>query len=272
MCLGHSEDVGLICTGALWNLERRNVTGSLIQFFGDGKSSLTNVRVRAVQQYQTGNLTLSEFPSSSAILCDGGCPYVTNLNITDFGVALTIRNHTDILLRNIKILNCIYGVVALNNRANSNSNKTLSRGHEARDMFRLEKITVNNSYWGVLVQNHSTFFPIELKTITITNCNFGVSISKTMFTKVKMSELTFDTGVNAITIRTTPGHFEHADLCGSSYNLTYNGSYPVEIIHDSYSYYGRSPCSMVGFDWVKAGFSLSEFVRTTQSEHKHSGT
>ena len=247
MCLGHSEDVGLICTGALWNLEHHNIAGSLIQFFGDGKSSLTNVRVRTVQQYQAGNSTPSEFPSSSAILCDGGCPYVTNLNITDFGVALTIRNNTDILLRNIKILNCTYGIVALNNRANSNSNKTLSKSHEARDMFRFEKITVNNSYLGVLVQNHSTF-PIELKKITITNCNSGVSISKTMFTKVRMSELTFDTGVNAITIRTTPGHFEHADLCGSSYNLTYNGSYPVEITHESYSYYGRSPCSMVGFD------------------------
>ena len=249
MCLGHFEDVGLICTGALWNLERRNITGSLIQFFGDGKSSLTNVRVRSIRQYGAGNSTPSEFPSSSAILCDGGCPYVTNLNITDFGVALTILNHTDILLRNIKILNCTYGIVALNNRANSNSNKTLSKSHEASDMFRLEKITVNNSYLGVLVQNHSTF-PIELKKINITNCNFGVSISKTMFTKVRMSELTFDTGVNAITIRTTPGHyFEHADLCGSGYNSTYNGSYPVEITHESYSYYGRSPsCSMVGFD------------------------
>ena len=82
-----------------------------------------------------------------------------------------------------------------------------------------------------------------------------------------MSELTFDTGVNAITLRTTPGHFEHADLCGSSYNLTYDGSYPVEIIHDSYNYYGRSPCSMVGFDWVKAGFLLSEEANFLLTNH-----
>lgn len=277
--IGHSEDVGLICTGVFWNLERRNITGSLLQFFGEGKSSLTNVRIRAVQQYQAVNSTPSEFLSSSAILCDGGCPYVTNVNISDFDAALTIRDHADILLRNIKILNCFYGIVALNHRANSTSNKTFSKSHVAKDMFRLEKITVNNSYWGVLVHptfpiqlkditithcsngvfisktmfttvpNHSTF-PIQLRDITITNCNSGVFISKTMFTKVKISGLTLDTGVNAITIRTTPGHFEHVDLCGSGNNSTYNASFPVEITHESYSYYGRSPCSMVGFDIV----------------------
>ena len=174
MCLGHSEDVGLIC----------NITGSLIHFFGDGKSSLTNIRVRSIQQYQAGNSAPSEFPSSSAIICDGGCPYVTNLNITDFGVALTIRNHTDILLRNMKILNCIYGIVALNNRANSNSDKTLSGGHEARDMFRFEKITVNNSYLGVLVQNHSTF-PIELKKLPLQTAILECLFQKSCLRRLK---------------------------------------------------------------------------------------
>ena len=239
MCLGHHEDVGLICTGALWNLDH-NVTSGLLQFFGEGKSSLTNVRMRVVHQYQAENSTLSEFPNYSAILCDSGCPYVTNLNITGFGAALFIRNYGDILLRNMNVLNCFSGIVALNSKENSNT----------EDMFRLEKITVNNSYRGILLVQGNFTFPIQLKDITITHCNSGVSISKTMFTKVEMSELTLDTGVNAISIRTTRGNFERVDLCGSAYNLTYNGSFPAEISHESYNYSGRSPCSMVSFDVV----------------------
>jgi hypothetical protein len=107
----------------------------------------------------------------------------------------------------------------------------------------LEKITINNSHVGVVLENHYSF-PIDLREIAITNCYSGVFVSKTMFTKVKMSELMFDTGVNAIIIRTTPGYFERVDLCDDNYYL-YNASFPVEIIHSGFSFPQRSFCSMV---------------------------
>jgi hypothetical protein len=201
---------------------------------------LKNVRIHAVQQYQAKNSS-SKFSISKAIVCDGGCPYVTNLNVTGFAAALEIHNYGDILLRNIKIMNCFYGVVALNNEVNSTNIKALSKSYNDTDIFRLEKITINNSHVGVVLENHYSF-PIDLREIAITNCYSGVFVSKTMFTKVKMSELMFDTGVNAIIIRTTPGYFERVDLCDDSYNL-YNASFPVEISH--FSSTQRSPCSMV---------------------------
>ena len=161
-------------------------------------------------------------------------------------MALEIRNYGEILLRNIKIMNCFYGVVALNNEVNSTIIKALSKSYQDIVIFRLENIIVNNSHVGVLLENHYSF-PIELKEIVFTNSNFGVFVSKTMFTKVKMSELTLDTGVNAITIRTTPhGYFEHVDICDDSYDPTYNASFPVEITHFR-RYYWRSPCSMVSY-------------------------
>ena len=201
---------------------------------------MKNVRIHAVQQYQAKNSS-SKFSISKAIVCDGGCPYVTNLNVTGFAAALEIHNYGDILLRNIKIMNCFYGVVALNNEVNSTNIKALSKSYNDTDIFRLEKITINNSHVGVVLENHYSF-PIDLREIAITNCYSGVFVSKTMFTKVKMSELMFDTGVNAIIIRTTPGYFERVDLCDDSYNL-YNASFPVEISH--FSSTQRSPCSMV---------------------------
>jgi hypothetical protein len=202
---------------------------------------LKNVRIHAVQQYQAKNS--SKFSISKAIVCDGGCPYVTNLNVTGFAAALEIHNYGDIFLRNMKIMNCFYGVVALNNEVNSTNIKALSKSYNDTDIFRLEKITINNSHVGVVLENHYSF-PIDLREIAITNCYSGVFVSKTMFTKVKMSELMFDTGVNAIIIRTTPGYFEHVDLCDDSYNL-YNASFPVEISH--FSSTQRSPCSMVSY-------------------------
>ena len=202
---------------------------------------MKNVRIHAVQQYQAENSSKVSF--SSAIVCDGECPYVRTVNITGFAAAFEIRNYREILLRNIKIMNCFYGVVALNTEVNSTIIKALSKSYQDTDIFRLENITVNNSHVGVLLENHYSF-PIELKEIVITNSNFGVHVSKTMFTKVKMSELMLDTGFNAIVIRTTPGYFEHVDLCDDSHEPTYNASFPVEITYFR-GYYWRSPCSMV---------------------------
>ena len=202
---------------------------------------MKNVRIHVVQQNQEENSSISKFSISKAIVCDGGCPYVTNLNITGFAAALEIHNYGDILLRNIKIMNCFYGVVA-----NSTGIKALSKSYNGTDIFRLEKITVNNSHVGVMLENHYSL-PIDLREIAITNCYSGVFVSKTMFTKVKMSELMFDTGVNAIIIRTTPGYFEQVDLCDDSYYL-YNASFPVEIIHSVSSSNQRSSCSMVSFN------------------------
>ncbi len=204
---------------------------------------MKNVRIHAVQQHQAENSSLLKFSVSKAIVCDGVCPHVRNLNITGFVVALEIRNYGELFLRNTKIMNCFYGVVALNNEVNSNIIKALSKSYQDTDIFRLENITVNNSHVGVLFENHYSF-PIELKEIVIVNSNFGVFVSKTMFTKVKMSELILDTGFNAIMIRTTPGYFEHVDLCDDSYDQTYSASFPVEITH--FRRHGwRSPCSMV---------------------------
>ena len=220
-----------------------NISRSVLHFVGKGNSSLKNVRILAVQQYQAENSSLFKFSFSKAIVCDGECPRVRNLNITGFAVALEIRNYGEILLRNIKIMNCFYGVMALNNELNGTIIKALSKRYQDTDIFRLENITVNNSHVGVFLQNHYSF-PIELKEIVITNSDFGVFVSKTMFTKVKMSDLMLDTGVNAIMIRTTPGYFEHVDLCDDSYNPTYNASFPVEITHFR-RHTWRSPCSMV---------------------------
>ncbi|CAB4009018.1 Hypothetical predicted protein [Paramuricea clavata] len=137
-------------------------------------------------------------------------------------------------------MNCFYGVVA-----NSTGIKALnlSKSYNGTGIFRLEKITVNNSHVGVMLKNHYSL-SIDLREIAITNCYSGVFVSKTMFTKVKMSELMFDTGVNAIIIRTIPGYFEQVDLCDDSYYF-YNASFPVEIIHSDFSSPQRSSCSMV---------------------------
>ncbi len=220
-----------------------NISRSVLHFVGKGNSSLKNVRILAVQQYQAENSSLFKFSFSKAIVCDGECPHVRNLTITGFAVALEIRNYGEILLRNIKIMNCFYGVMALNNELNGTIIKALSKRYQDTDIFRLENITVNNSHVGVSLQNHYSF-PIELKEIVITNSDFGVFVSKTMFTKVKMSDLMLDTGVNAIMIRTTPGYFEHVDLCDDSYDPTYNASFPVEITHFRRRTW-KSPCSMV---------------------------
>jgi hypothetical protein len=215
-----------------------------LHFIGEGKSSLKNVRIRAEQGYQAENVSLSTFAFSRAIVCDGGCPKVTNLNITGFALAFAIRNYGDVLVGNIKIMNCFYGVVAFNDEKNITSIK--ARSKRFQDIFRLENITVNNSHVAVLLRNHFSL-PIELKKIVITNTILGVHISKSMFTMVKMSDLIFDTGTNAITTQTTtaPGYFEHVDLCDNNYNSTYNASFPVEITHFSRRYTYRRHCSMV---------------------------
>jgi hypothetical protein len=213
-----------------------------LHFIGEGKSSLKNVRIRAEQGYQAENVSLSTFAFSRAIVCDGGCPKVTNLNITGFALAFAIRNYGDVLVGNMKIMDCFYGVVAFNDEKNITSIK--ARSKRFRDIFRLENITVNNSHVAVLLRNHFSL-PIELKKIVITNTAYGVHISKSMFTMVKMSDLIFDTGTNAITTQTTtaPGYFEHVDLCDNNYNSMYNGSFPVEITHFSPGH--TYNCSMV---------------------------
>ena len=239
LILGHSEDVGLRCSGT----RHVNVSRSLLHFVGAEKSSLNNVRIHAVRQYQTKNVSSSTFVFSRAIVCDVRCPDVKNLNITGFAAAFVIRNYGNVLVGNMKVMNCFYGIVALNNEENSTSIK--ARSKRFQEIFRLENINVNNSHVAVLLKNHHSF-PIELKEIVITNTIFGVYISKSMFTRVKMSDLIFDNGINAITTETmtTPGYFEHVNLCDNSYNLTYNASFPVEITYSSYNRY-RSPCSMV---------------------------
>ena len=237
----HSEDVGLRCTGR--RLFRHfNISRMLLHFVGGGKSSLKNVKIHAIQEYQAENVSSSTFASSSAIVCNGGCPAVENLNITGFAAAFEIRNYGDVLVGNVKITNCFHGVVAFNNEANSTSLK--DRSKRFQNIFRLENITVNSSHVAVLLENHYSF-PIKLKEIVVTNTIFGIHISKSMFTKVEMSDLIFDTGFNAITTKTTttPGYFELVDLCDSSY-LTYNASFPVEIIYSKYIR-KRSPCAMV---------------------------
>ncbi|CAB4040049.1 Hypothetical predicted protein, partial [Paramuricea clavata] len=233
----HYQDVGLKCTGTRLNQNLHNISRSLLHFVGKGKSSLKNVRIHAVQQYQAENLSLSKFSTSKAIVCDGRCPHVTNLNITGFAAAIEIHKYGDILLRNIKIMNCFYGVVA-----KSTGIKALSKSYNGTDIFRLEKITVNNSHVGVMLESHYSL-PIDLRKIAITNCYSGMFVSKSMFTKVKMSELLFDTGVNAMIIRTTPGYFEQVDLCDDSYYL-YNASFPVEVIRSGRASPQRSSCSM----------------------------
>ena len=204
---------------------------------------MKNVKIHGVQQYQAENVSSSTVAFSRAIVCNGRCPDVKNLNITGFAAAFEIPNYGDVLVGNIKVMNCIYGVVAFNNEENSTSIK--ARSQRFQDTFRLENITVNNSQVAILLENHHSF-PIEMKEIVITNTIFGVHISKSMFTKVKMSDLIFDTGFNAITTQTTtiPGYFERVDLCDNSYNLMYNASFPVEITYSNSIYY-RSPCSMV---------------------------
>ena len=241
--LGHSKDVGLRCTGKRLPTHR-NVSRSVLHFVGAGKSSLKDVKIHAVHQYQAENVSSSTFAFSRAIVCNGRCPDVKNLNITGFAAAFEIRNYGGLLVGNIKVMNCFYGVVAFNNEENSTSIK--ARSQRFQDTFHLENITVNNSHVAVLFQNHYSF-PIELKEIVITNTLYGIHISKSMFTKVKMSDLIFDTGFNAITTQTTttPGYFEQVDLCDNSYNFPYiNESFPVEITYSNYIYY-RSPCSRV---------------------------
>ena len=247
--LGHSEDVGLRCTGARL-FRHRNVSRSLLHFVGAGKSSLKNIKIHAVHQYQAENVSSSTFAFSRAIVCDVRCPDVKNLNITGFAAAFEIRNYGDVLLGNINVMNCLYGVVAFNNEEKSTSIK--ARPKRFQDIFRLESITVNNTQVAVLLENHYSF-PIELKEIVMTNTILGIHISKSMFTKVTMSDLIFDTGSNAITTQTTttPGYFERVDLCDNSYNLTYNESFPVEITYSNIISY-RSPCSMVSFVSVSA--------------------
>ena len=242
--LGHHGDVGLRCKGTRL-FRHHNVLKSLVHFVGAGKSSLKNVNIQALQQYQAENVSSSTFALSRAIVCNGRCPDVKNLNITGFAVAFEIHNYGDVLVGNINVMNCFYGVVAFNNEENNTSIK--ARSQRFQDKFGLENITVNNSHVAVLLYNHHSI-PIELKEIVITNTIFGVHISKPIFTKVKMSDLIFDTGLNAITTETTiaPEYFKRVDLCDNSYNLMYNASFPVEITYSS-SIYHRYPCSMVSY-------------------------
>ena len=203
---------------------------------------MKNVKIHAVQQYQAESVSSSTFTLARAIVCNGRCPDVENLNITGFAAAFEICNYGDVVVRNVRVMNCFYGVVAFNNEENVISIK--ARAKRFQNIFRLENITVNSSHVAVWLENHY-YFPIKLKEIVITNTILGIHISKSMFTKVEMSDLIFDTGFNAITTKTTtiPGQFELVDLCDSSY-LTYKASFPIEIIYSKFIK-KRSPCSMV---------------------------
>ena len=241
--LGHGEDVGLRCTGTRLNYGRYEFSRSLIDFSGKRKSSLINVRIHVLPEHRflAENSSLSWFGNSTAIVCDSECPYVTNLNISGFALAVEIRNNGNILLSNMKITNCFYGVLALRNKVNSfMENDQLGR---YKGIVRLEKIVVNNTAAGILLADNSSL-RIEMEEIAIINCHFAVSILRSLFTRVKLSKLILEYGWNAITLRTTPTRFKQVDLCDDSSSV-YNGSFPVKITHYSNYRYNRNPCSMV---------------------------
>ena len=227
------------CTGEyLYGRNRNHTIPSLLHFVGKGKSSLTNVKIHAV--FPEGNSSLSRFSRSRAIFCDGGCPYVANLSINSFAMGFEIRNYGDIFLSNVKIMDCLYGIVELN-EVNSSGISVLLNSSRDTDMFRLETITINNSRVGVYLNSNSPF-PIQLQGLVITHCSHGIHISKTIFTKVRMLDLLLDTGYNAISLVKKAGYFEHLDLCDHNFKH-YNGSFPVEIAYIGNTY--RNPCFMV---------------------------
>ena len=230
-------------------MNHHKISRSLLHFIGKGKSSLKNVRIRTEHDYEAENVSQSTFAFSRAVVCDGGCPKVTNLNITGFAVAFEIPNYGEVFVGNINVMNCFYGVVAFHNEKIGTGSKTWSKRFQ--EMFRLEKITVENSHVAFVLENHFSF-PMELKEIVIKNTTYGIHISKSMFTKVKMSDLIFDTGFNAITTQTTTpptGYFEHVGACDDNYNSTL--SFPVEIIANS----THRNCSMVSL-----GFFISRYL------------
>ena len=210
-----------------------------MHFVGKGKSSLTNVNFHAI--FPEGNSTLRRFSNLRAIVSDGGCSHFTNINISGFAVAFDIGNYVDNFLSNVKIMNCFHGIVGRLNEVNSSGISVLSNGSRDTDMFRLEKITINNSRVGVYLNTNSSF-PIQLQGLVITHCSHAIHVSKAMFTKVRMLDLLLDTGNHAITLQTKAAYFEHIDLCNHNFKL-YNGTFPVEITHIGNTY--RNPCSMV---------------------------
>ena len=232
---GHGEDVGLICAEQRIYQVAYTWSDSLLHFTGEtGKSSLENVKLSVLQYQRARNSSEPKLSRRWGILCDGsGCPYVKNLHINGFFVAIGIRNYSaGIFLHNINIRNCSYGVVA---QTSVEGNRSVSR---LSNMIRLKNISITNCHVGVMFTEHSTL-PIELMEMTITNCYYGVFVSKNMFTKVKMSDLTLDSGINGIILQTKPGDFGTVNLCDNSYQ--YNKSYPVEITSALYNTF----CSMV---------------------------
>ncbi|XP_028399971.1 uncharacterized protein LOC114523292 [Dendronephthya gigantea] len=238
----HQQDVGLKCTGIRLNLERYEFSRSILHFAGKGKSSLINVRIHSEHEhrYLAKNSSLSTFSRSTAIVCDSECPYVTRLNISGFHLAVEIRNYGNTLLRNTRIISCFYGVVATNNPVNSSVRNNLIGRYKGTETLRLEKISVANTTVGLYLDDNSSL-PIEVEDTATKNCHIGVVISKTVFTRVKLSNLMLEYGTDAITLRTKPGRFEQIDICDSS-NSAYNGLFPVEI---STYRYNSNPCSMM---------------------------
>lgn len=224
------------------------ISRSIIHFAGEtiAKSTLTNVKIHVLQEnrYLVGNSSMFKFPNSTAIACYGSCPYVKNLNISGFAIAVEIRNNGNIFLSDIHIKNCFYGVLATNIKVNGPMavKNNHSEGYRYMELLRLEKIIITNTRVGVLLEDHSSL-PIELEEIAIENCYYGMVISKTLFTRVMTSKLTLENGVHALILKTTPGHFQHVDICDGS-NSIYNGSYPVEI---TYNGYNSNRCAMVSW-------------------------
>ncbi|XP_028418433.1 protein bark beetle-like [Dendronephthya gigantea] len=238
----HDDDVGLICTGPNFKLETSNLSRSIFHFAGKERSCLINVRIHVLKEdrFLEENSSLRKFTSFKAIVCDGECPYLKNADISGFALAIEIRTYgIDILLGDIKITDCLYGVVATNNKINSSVKNDLKYNKDM-EILRFRNFTVINSTAGVLLIDYSSF-NIELEEFTITGCHTGVEILQTIFTRFKLSKLRLQNGVNAIRLRRHPGRFELVDLCDSS-NSVYNESFPVEITY----YSGHSnPCSMV---------------------------
>lgn len=130
------------------------------------ESSLVNVKID--KQHWMLNSS-----SGIAVVCDELCPYMENITISSFFKAIEIHNnqiHHHILLNDIVIKNCSYGINVVDS---NNLTNQFERNGSTSTLFRLRRIKVHGCHLAIGIFNQS-YNAIRLQDIDITECNFGI--------------------------------------------------------------------------------------------------
>lgn len=166
--------MGLICTAfhqpeddRFYHSERPTITFSSNTLKRKQKSVLVNVKIDEVKPQWKLNSSLG-----TAIACDGECPYMENITIWRFLKAIEIHNPRKIVLNDITITNCSYGVVI---RSLADNLKTLQNYGNVNSLFRSERITIRGCHLAIGIFNHS-YKAIDLRDINITRCGVGIAV------------------------------------------------------------------------------------------------